>query len=214
MSTQDPDQIRADIARTRAELSDDVDALTDKVSPGRVVHRQTDRVRTGVRDLKDRVMGSASDATSAGTSAVSGVAHSAADRAGEAGHAVGQAVTDLPQRARQGTQGSPLAAGLVAFGAGLLAAALLPSTEPEQRAATSLKESAQPLADEARSAAQDVAEHLRSDAQDAVTAVKDRATQAASTVQEEGTAAAQQVRDDAQGAAHTVKDTARGDLTG
>ena len=41
MST-DPEQIREDIERTRAELSSDVDALTDKVSPSQVVHRQTE----------------------------------------------------------------------------------------------------------------------------------------------------------------------------
>ena len=45
MST-DPDQIRDDIERTRAELSSDVDALTDKVSPTQAAQRQADRVRS------------------------------------------------------------------------------------------------------------------------------------------------------------------------
>ncbi|AEE45339.1 DUF3618 domain-containing protein [Cellulomonas fimi] len=206
MSTQDPDQIRADIARTRAELSDDVDALTDRVSPGRVVHRQTDRVRTGVRGLRDRVMGTASDLTSSGTSAVQGAAQSVGDRASGVGHAV----TDLPERARSGTQGSPLAAGLVAFGAGLVVAALMPSTEQEQRAATALKESAQPLAEEVKSVASEAAQNLKEGAQDAATSVKERATQAASNVKEEGASAAQEVRGDAQGAAHAVRDSASG----
>ena len=58
MST-DPDQIREDIERTRAELSSDVDALTDKVSPTQVAQRQADKVRSAVSDVKDRVMGGA-----------------------------------------------------------------------------------------------------------------------------------------------------------
>ena len=59
MST-DPDQIRDDIERTRAELSSDVDALTDKVSPTQVAQRQADRSARAVSDVKDRVMGAAS----------------------------------------------------------------------------------------------------------------------------------------------------------
>ena len=61
MST-DPDQIREDIERTRAELSSDVDALTDKVSPSQVAQRQADKVRSAVTDVKDRVMGGVSTA--------------------------------------------------------------------------------------------------------------------------------------------------------
>ena len=56
MST-DPDQIRDDIERTRAELSSDVDALTDKVSPTQAAQRQAERVRSAAPGVKDRVMG-------------------------------------------------------------------------------------------------------------------------------------------------------------
>ena len=34
-TSQDPDEIRAEIERTRAELSDNVDALADTVTPAR-----------------------------------------------------------------------------------------------------------------------------------------------------------------------------------
>ena len=47
MST-DPDEIREDIERTRTELSRDVDALADKVSPTQVAQRQADKVRSAV----------------------------------------------------------------------------------------------------------------------------------------------------------------------
>ena len=51
MSTSDPEEIRADIERTRTELSRDVDALGEKVKPGNVARRQVDRVRSGVASV-------------------------------------------------------------------------------------------------------------------------------------------------------------------
>ena len=45
MST-DPDQIRSEIDQTQRELSADVDALTEKVSPQRIVERRVRRTRT------------------------------------------------------------------------------------------------------------------------------------------------------------------------
>ena len=60
MST-DPDQIRAEIERTRAELSQDVDALGEKVSPSAIVERRKERLMDKVTSVKERVMGSASE---------------------------------------------------------------------------------------------------------------------------------------------------------
>ena len=56
-----PDEIRADIERTRAELGQDVDALADKVTPSKIAERQTRKVRRALTSVKDRVMGVASD---------------------------------------------------------------------------------------------------------------------------------------------------------
>ncbi|TFD05905.1 DUF3618 domain-containing protein [Cryobacterium sp. TMT1-2-2] len=41
-----PDQIRSDIERTRRELGGDVDALADKVTPSKIIQRQTDKVKS------------------------------------------------------------------------------------------------------------------------------------------------------------------------
>src|SRR4051812_4996795 len=112
MSTE-ADRIRDEIENTRADLSADVDALTEHVSPTRVAQRQADKVRTTVGGLRERVMGAASDA---------------ADSTGSRLSSVGDSASDLPQQARGRIEGSPLAAGVIAFGAGLLAAALLPSS--------------------------------------------------------------------------------------
>ncbi|MDD9205346.1 DUF3618 domain-containing protein, partial [Georgenia sp. 10Sc9-8] len=61
MTSNDPDAIRADIERTQAELSEDVDALVDKVSPSRVKERQTEKVRGAVGNAREKVFGAADD---------------------------------------------------------------------------------------------------------------------------------------------------------
>ena len=44
-TSNDPDEIRADIERTRAALSDDVDDLAESVKPKNVAGRQVARSR-------------------------------------------------------------------------------------------------------------------------------------------------------------------------
>ena len=44
-TSNDPDEIRADIERTRAALSNDVDELADAVRPQNVARRQVDKVK-------------------------------------------------------------------------------------------------------------------------------------------------------------------------
>ena len=77
MST-DPDQIRSEIDQTQRELSADVDALTDKLSPQRIVERRVRGTRTAMTNMKDRIMGSTSDAYQTPGSAASGAGESAA----------------------------------------------------------------------------------------------------------------------------------------
>jgi gas vesicle protein len=60
MST-DPDQIRREIEATRSSLSTDVDALAYKVSPSRIVDDRKQRARNALQNVRDKVMGSASD---------------------------------------------------------------------------------------------------------------------------------------------------------
>ena len=63
--SNDPDEIRADIQRTRATLSNDVDELTESVKPQSVARRQVDKVKDAVGSAKDRVMGSDERTTTA-----------------------------------------------------------------------------------------------------------------------------------------------------
>jgi len=62
MTTNDPDAIRRDIERTRTDPSENVDALTDRVSPSNIADRQKEKVRGVVSDAKDKVFGTAHDA--------------------------------------------------------------------------------------------------------------------------------------------------------
>lgn len=190
-SSQDPAVIRAEIERTRASLSGNVDALAYEANPKTQVHRQVDKVTGAATSLKERVMGSAHDVTASGQSAVS---------------SAGDAAAAAPGKVRSQTQGNPLAAGMVAFGAGLLVSSLFPASAKEQQAATSLKAQAEPLLEQAKSVAQDAAEQLREPAQEAVAAVQSTASDAAATVKDEGASAAQSVQGEAKSAAGTVKD--------
>ncbi|MFF2495925.1 DUF3618 domain-containing protein [Agromyces sp. NPDC058064] len=174
-----PDVIREDIERTRTELGQDVDALADKVNPSKVAERQGRKVKHALTRLKDRVMGVASDA-----------GHDARDAMSDAG----SAIADAPRKVAATAQGNPIAVGLMAFGAGLLAASLIPASKAEERVAEKAKEAAEPLVDEVTEAVKDSAGHLKEPAQDAAIAVKDRAAEAVETVKEEGADALDGVR--------------------
>jgi len=197
MTTTDPDQIRQEIEQTRADLSDDVNALTYKVSPGRVVGQRVDRAKGVVRGARERVMGTASDVTSSTGDRLSSAASTVGDKAGAA-----------PQMVREKTQGSPLAVGMIAFGAGVVISALLPATRAEQRMAGQVKdtisEHSEELKQQATQIGQEVKEHLREPAQQAVDSVKSSASDAAQTVKEQGRSSAQDVRDQAQQARENV----------
>lgn len=184
--SNDPDEIRARIEGTQAALSADVDALTEKVSPTRVVQRRVDRAREGAVNLKDRIMGSAQDTTSSAGDTMSAMSDKASDMASS----VSDTVQSAPQMARQRAQGNPFAAGLIAFGLGWLVSSLVPSTQAERRLAVQAKDQAsdklQPVAEQAKSVASDMADNLREPAQQAVQSVKSTAQDAAETVKDEG----------------------------
>jgi cell division septum initiation protein DivIVA len=213
----DPDEIRREIERTQDTLSADVDALTEKVTPSRIVERRVERARGTAARWKDKVMGSDSrypggtrDAARGVAESVSGTASSAASTVSDAAAGAASAVGDAPQLARQQTQGNPLAAGLIAFGAGWLISSLLPASRREQelaeRATDTASEVGRPVAEAAKQTAAQVQDDLAEPAQQAVDSVRSRATDAGRTVAEEGRTAADQVQGQAQDSADTVRD--------
>lgn len=185
--TQNPEALRADIEETRRRLSTNVDAVADKVTPSHIVNRRVDKIKTAVFGARDDVSDRAGDAAHRAGDAVSGVATNVSGAVSDLG--------DAPQAITRKAQGSPIAAGLIAFGAGLLVSALIPPSEKEREAAQAIKEAAQPLTDELSHAAQEMGEHLKEPAQDAMQNVKDSATEAAANVKDEGQSAAADIQD-------------------
>ncbi|HET7741103.1 MAG TPA: DUF3618 domain-containing protein [Mycobacterium sp.] len=183
-----PDAIRADIEQTRKELGSDVDALADKVSPSKIVDRQADKVKHAFGSVRDRVMGAADDAGSAIADA-------------------GSSVVDVKDRALTKAEGNPIAVGLIAFGAGLLIASLIPASTKENEIAAEVKDQAQPLVDTVTDAAKEVGEHLKEPAQDAADAVRETATDAVDSVKADAQYAAAEVTDQAQTARDHVTES-------
>lgn len=202
-TSSDPDEIRAEIERTRSRLSDDVDTLTDEASPKRIAQRQVGRTRDALTGVKDRVMGRAADATDSVTSTASGVKDSVTGTAS----GVKDRVSGSRSAIQEKTEGNPLAAGLIAFGAGLLVASLFRSSRAEERLAGRAKENLQPVVEEVRDIAKESAENLREPAQQAVQSVKETAGDAANQVKETGSSAADDVRTEAQSAKDDVQES-------
>src|SRR5215207_2229535 len=208
--SNDPDEIRADIERTRAELSDNVDALADTANPKNIAKRQASRVRQAAVGVKEHIMGSSDDPYDSGR--VGEAKYAVQEKAADAKYAlqdkassVGDAVSNAPAQIKQRARGNPLAAGLIAFGAGLLVSGLIPSSQREQEAVSTLQEKAEPLKEKATEAARDVASNLQEPAQQAAQSVKETAAEGVQSVKDEGASAKQDVQGQVQGSAETVR---------
>ncbi|HEU4842107.1 MAG TPA: DUF3618 domain-containing protein [Ilumatobacteraceae bacterium] len=181
---QEPDELRRDIERRRDELGETIDAIGDRVSPGRIIERRRNRMTDGVRQFRDRVMGT----VSSGTDTIGDVAGNVRDHVG-------------PDAVREQTAGSPLGAGLVAFGIGFLVAAAFPATEPEIAVADRATDALEPAKDAALESVRNVADDVKQGAAVAAQQVKADATDAAGTVVEDAKHQAAAAKEDAQQAA-------------
>ncbi|MFF9899680.1 DUF3618 domain-containing protein [Streptomyces longispororuber] len=167
-----PDELRQETEETRAHLSDSVDRLAERISPQRVVRRRASSARHRATAVRDRVMGTAHTTASRTGGTVEDVTGRVREQAGQ-----------VPDQLRERTQGSPLAAGLIAFGAGLLTGALLPATNAEARVGRQVREHSpellEPVRETAREAVRGAGQELREPAREAARAVKDTARDAA-----------------------------------
>ncbi|GAA4141204.1 DUF3618 domain-containing protein [Leifsonia shinshuensis] len=201
--TDNPDVIRAEIENTRRNLSGDVDALADKVTPSKIADRQKRKVKGAFRSFTQHIMGSDEEDEYSyyGRSDAS-----VASRAGDALDDAKDATAEAGRRVVAKAQGSPVAVGLIAFGVGLLAASLIPASEKEQELAAKAKDAAQPLLQEAADVGKEIANDLKEPAQEAVEAVKQTAQESVETVRAEAADRAADVADDAQDAGQRVQD--------
>jgi Protein of unknown function (DUF3618) len=191
---QTPDELKRDIESTREHLGDTLGAIEDRVSPRAIMERRRSAMADGLRSVREAVMGRTDDLTSSASDAAQGVAASATST-----------VRDAPHMMAQQTQGNPWAAGVIAFGAGLLAAQLLPATRVEQEQASRVLEEAKPLADEAKQAASDIGSDLCQEGRERVEALKGDVADAASAVRDTARSATEETRDAGRVAAQDVR---------
>jgi ElaB/YqjD/DUF883 family membrane-anchored ribosome-binding protein len=198
MATE-PDQIRAEIEATREELALDVDRLADRTSPKRIAERRWDNVKSAFRRTSDRVMGPSQSAGSSVKNKVSNAtdkaqdaAQGVAERTQGAAQSVAQTAREMPQKVTRQTQGNPLAVGLIAFGVGLLAASLLPTTEAESRAGERLADQADKVVEPLKEAGREMGQELKEKAKDSAQEVKGTAQEAVQTTKEQAKDSGQQ----------------------
>jgi Protein of unknown function (DUF3618) len=223
--SDDPGEIRRDIAETRADMEGTLEAINDRVNPQRVYERRSGRARQRWTSLKQSVMGSDDRAPGASPSLsdrtpdvddrAPGASPSLSDRTpdvdvrGRAQQAT-QAVGDAPDAARRRTRGNPLAAGMITFGIGALIGGALPETDAERQAVGEadrhldlqgtkqrLTERAQQVGDDVKASAQDAAQDLKGSAQGAAQDVKGDATREGERVRQDAQEAKDRVQRDA-----------------
>jgi gas vesicle protein len=188
----------ADIAATRENLSRDIDELTDKVNPARVVDRRKEAAKSRFGSVKEKVMGAVpSPSLSSSSGGGGGIGTSVSSAKDSVSDTASGALGAVESKA----QGNPLAAGLVAFGAGMLISALIPPSEKEAQAALraveAAKEHGQPLLDEAKSVGQQMGQDLKESATQSAQEVKATAQESVENVKQEGQSSAQNVKDEA-----------------
>lgn len=211
-------EVRREITQTRGELGETIEALeerinqtkesvVDKVTPSRIWERKTAGIRSRVDHLGATIGGSRQAVTGSVTGARAAVMQKSTttERTGESmartkstGRATAQ---DLSERA----ESNPMAAGLLALGAGFLAATLLPPTERERQAAGRLQSGLQPLKEQATSIGKDIAGDLQQSAQGSVEQLKGQAAEAAERVKEDARSSSEEVKEQAQSATSRVK---------
>ena len=231
-------QTRGELSETIEALEERIEeareSLVDKISPKRVLQRKTAQVRqrfdemgASITGSKQAVVGSMSEAkatltekTSTTTertgdlmgrtkSKIRGQAQELSERTGESVEGVSGQAKAAPTALRQRTESNPMAAGLVAVGAGFLAAALLPPTERERQAAGRVQARLEPIKKQATQVGRDIAGELQQSAQGSVEQLKERAGEAVERVKQDAQSSTDEVKQEAQQATTQVKRQAR-----
>ena len=197
---QDPDAIRQDIAQTRAEMSETVEAVGYKAD---VPSRAKEAVSDKVENVKSKV----SDTATRAKEAVVGTTSRAGDSVSEAASRVGDATPDrgevkqTTRRVAGIARENPLGLAIGAAAIGFLAGLAIPSTRVEDeklgpvadQVKDRVRETGQEALDRGRQVAQEVAstatETARSSAQEHSQELADSAKQSTQDVQSESSQA-------------------------
>jgi ElaB/YqjD/DUF883 family membrane-anchored ribosome-binding protein len=173
-------ELRREIDDRRSSMSDTLEAIGDRVSPGRMIERRKNRMVLWFGSVRDRVMGTAQDMS---------------DRMSDKAHAVGSAPSDAVDKVRSSTSGAPLVAGGVAFGFGMLIGSLIPPSRTERQVGQRALQAAEPIKQELRDAGHEMVDQLKEPVSDAVEDVKQTAQQKAQQVRQSASDAAQDMRE-------------------
>lgn len=172
---QDTEELKRDIEGTRADMSGTLDAIGDRVIPGRIAQRNKNKLVQSVQSVRERVMGTAGDAKQG----VAGTVSDAAD-----------AVKHAPDMVTTKAQGAPMVAGSLAFGVGFLLAAAFPATEKEKELTSQVMDSLEPAKEQLMESAHEVADNLKQPVTEAAQSVKSAATDSMHDVAETAKATA------------------------
>ena len=167
-----PDQLENDVNQTRESLSGNIDRFNDTVSPSKAVNRRMDRMKSSAGSIKERVMGYADNSDGSRSDAVHSAVSAVQDKADAAAGKIGDGAGSTPQALRNQAQGNPLAAGVIAFGLGWLASALIPASDAAQRVAAKVEQNAGGVVDPLKKSAQEVAGNLQQPLQDSADQLK------------------------------------------
>lgn len=166
---QDTEELKRKIENTRADMSNTIEAIGDRVSPSRVAERSKNKVIVGAQSIREKVMGVAGDAQD--------------KLSGTAEHA-GDAMHHAPVAVAERTQGAPMVTGAVAFGLGFLVAAAFPASAKEKQLSSKVMDTLEPVQDKLVESAHEVAANLKAPAMEAAQTLKDVAKDGAETVAE------------------------------
>ena len=119
---QRADELEADIVHTREDMATALDRVGDQMSPKQVVKGSTRRLTRWFQSARDGIMGTVSDVE---------------------GRVAGQGQQVSGALAGQ-NEGNPLAAGIIAFGAGLLVGSVLRPTKVEQQGLSAIADKSDP----------------------------------------------------------------------
>jgi hypothetical protein len=194
---QDPDAIRQDIAQTRAEMSEAVEAIGYKAD---VPSRAKDKVSQKVEDMTSKVSETATRAKQAVTGTTSRVGDAASGTAARVGLAIptGGEANQQAKRAVGVARENPLGLAVGAVAVGFLAGLVVPRTRGENER---LGPVADQVKDKVKETGQEALDRGKQVAQEAVSG-------AADTVRQEGRGHGQDLAESAKQNVQDVGDPA------
>jgi ElaB/YqjD/DUF883 family membrane-anchored ribosome-binding protein len=196
--TPSASEIRSGIEETRSHLSSTIEALQEKLNPGRIADQVKEQIREKATEAYDHAKSAAKEATIGKAEKImSNMSEAVTNIGGRAGTAVSDTGSSVVQYVRK----NPVPFALVGIGLGMLAMNKRRSSYGSYRPHGSNGESNSSLADRASDVFSGVAEPARG----AATGVTDKARAAAGRTGNVVTSAAGTIRDAASNAADAAR---------